>query len=759
MDNRLSLSITGMTCSACVASVERVLSTVDHVGEVSVNLPLEKAVITLDVPLSDHHRERCIDAVLRAGYGATDLVPALRVRQQNEEEVRRQGRGVALAFTLALPVFALSMLVDDLGRTGELDTRLSLAMLAALPVYLYSGAPFHRGAWRALARKQGNMDVLVHLGTTVAMVWSCLVTLAPLLTFLPAYVGHAEHVFFDGAAFIIAFVLLGNYLEARAKLRATDAVHSLMRLQPKEAWVVVEEGTKATPVESIPRGTLLKVRVGETIPLDGRVEEGTALIDESMMTGESFPVRKSQGDEVVAGTIVHDAVLLIRTTSLVGDTMLSKVIELVDEAQYGKAPIQRLVDRIAGVFVPVVVVAAILAATVWWFMADTLAPSSTMSSSEMSVMVLVSTLVIACPCALGLATPTALVVGTGRGARFGMLIKGIEALEQAHATSVVVLDKTGTITAGSPRVSHIELLDSDVEELICLASALEVDATHPIANAIHSSWENIGYKRPLVNNIRTLPGMGLVGELEGDAVAIGTIELLTELVGDLPEELEERVAQRAKRGVTVVLLARGQRVLGWVEIADRIRETSAAAVKRLKQSGIEVIMLTGDREEVAQSVGDAVGISTIIAGVKPDQKAEHIKRLQEGGVVAMIGDGINDAAALALADVGIAMGAGSQIALESADIVLVRNDLADAVAAMELGRATMTRIRTNLAWAFVYNLIGLPLAMGLLFPWTGWLLPPAFAAAAMSLSSVSVVSNSLLLRWWQPSAMLRTGDI
>lgn len=759
MDNRLSLSITGMTCSACVASVERVLSTVDHVGEVSVNLPLEKAVITLDVPLSDHHRERCIDAIQRAGYGATDLVPALRVRQQNEEEVRRQGRGVALAFTLALPVFALSMLVDDLGRTGELDTRLSLAMLAALPVYLYSGAPFHRGAWRALARKQGNMDVLVHLGTTVAMVWSCLVTLAPLLTFLPAYVGHAEHVFFDGAAFIIAFVLLGNYLEARAKLRATDAVHSLMRLQPKEAWVVVEEGTKATPVESIPRGTLLKVRVGETIPLDGRVEEGTALIDESMMTGESFPVRKSQGDEVVAGTIVHDAVLLIRTTSLVGDTMLSKVIELVDEAQYGKAPIQRLVDRIAGVFVPVVVVAAILAATVWWFMADTLAPSSTMSSSEMSVMVLVSTLVIACPCALGLATPTALVVGTGRGARFGMLIKGIEALEQAHATSVVVLDKTGTITAGSPRVSHIELLDSDVEELICLASALEVDATHPIANAIHSSWENIGYKRPLVNNIRTLPGMGLVGKLEGDAVAIGTIELLTELVGDLPEELEERVAQRAKRGVTVVLLARGQRVLGWVEIADRIRETSAAAVKRLKQSGIEVIMLTGDREEVAQSVGDAVGISTIIAGVKPDQKAEHIKRLQEGGVVAMIGDGINDAAALALADVGIAMGAGSQIALESADIVLVRNDLADAVAAMELGRATMTRIRTNLAWAFVYNLIGLPLAMGLLFPWTGWLLPPAFAAAAMSLSSVSVVSNSLLLRWWQPSAMLRTGDI
>ena len=759
MDNRLSLSITGMTCSACVASVERVLSAVEYVGEVSVNLPLEKAIITLEVPLDDDHRQGCIEAILGAGYGATDLIPALRVRQQHEEDVRRQSRGVALAFALALPVFVLSMLVDDLGQTGKLDTRLGLAMFAALPVYLYSGGTFHKGAWRALARKQANMDVLVHLGTTVAMVWSCLVTLAPLLTFLPAYVGNAEHVFFDGAAFIIAFVLLGNYLEARAKLRATDAIHSLMRLQPKEAWVVVEEGTKATPVENIPRGTLLKVRVGETIPLDGLVEEGTALIDESMMTGESFPVRKSQGDEVVAGTIVHDAVLLIRTTSLVGDTMLSKVIELVDEAQNGKAPIQRLVDRIAGIFVPVVVFAAVLAAVLWWFMADTLAPASTMSSSEMSVMVLVSTLVIACPCALGLATPTALVVGTGRGARFGMLIKGIEALEQAHATSVVVLDKTGTITAGSPRVSHIELLDSDVEELICLASALEVDATHPIASAIHTSWENIGYTRPAVKGIRALPGMGLVGELDGEPVAIGNLELLTELVGELPEGLEGRVAQRAKRGVTVVLLLRGQRVLGWVEIADRIRETSAAAVKRLKQSGIEVIMLTGDREEVAQSVGDAVGISTIIAGVKPDQKAEHIRRLQEKGVVAMIGDGINDAAALALADVGIAMGAGSQIALESADIVLVRNDLADAVAAMELGRATMTRIRSNLAWAFVYNLIGLPLAMGMLFPWTGWLLPPAFAAAAMSLSSVSVVSNSLLLRWWQPSAMLRSGEL
>jgi len=651
------------------------------------------------------------------------------------------------------------MWLDDLGSAGPLDARLTLAMLAAWPVYVISGAEFHRQAWASLRRGTANMDVLVHLGTTVAMVWSTLVTLAPVLPSLPAFVGQAQHVFFDGAAFIIAFVLLGNYLEAKAKLKATDAVHSLMRLQPKEAWMVVEEGTVATPIDEIPRGTLLKVRAGETVPLDGVVEDSTAMLDESMMSGESFPVRKRESDTVSAGTTVLDSTLLVRTTALVGDTMLAKVIELVDEAQMGKAPIQRLVDRISAVFVPVVLVAALVAASVWWFMAETLAPNSTMASSEMAVMVLVSTLVIACPCALGLATPTALVVGTGRGASFGLLIKGIEALEQAHATSTVVLDKTGTITAGSPRVSHIELLDSDVQELLCLASALEVESTHPLASAVHTAWENIGYARPAVEDVRTFPGLGLVGKLDGDAVAVGNIELMEERLNTLPKGLEEKVALRARRGTTVVLVAKGPRLLGWLEFSDRIRETSEAAVRRLKQTGIRIVMLTGDREEVAQTVADAVGITEIVAGVKPDEKAERIRALQEDGVVAMIGDGINDAAALTVADVGIAMGAGSEIALESADIVLVRNDLADAVAALDLGRATMTRIRTNLAWAFVYNLIGLPLAMGLLFPWTGWLLPPAFAAAAMSLSSVSVVSNSLVLRWWQPAAVLRSGDI
>ena len=748
-----------MSCAACVASVERVLSGVDGVASVSVNLPLEKAIITLDTPRSDDLRQACITTVEAAGFGASELVPALKARRISEEKVAAQRRKVGLAFALAVPVFVLSMLLDDMGSLGPLDLRLTLAMLAALPVYAFSGADFHRNAWASLRRGTANMDVLVHLGTTVAMLWSSLVTLAPVLTFLPEFVGMADHVFFDGAAFIIAFVLLGNYLEARAKLKATDAVHGLMRLQPKEAWVVVDEGTVATPVDEVPRDTLLKVRAGETVPLDGVVEEGDATLDESMMSGESFPVRKTPGDTVTAGTVVLDSTLLVRTTALVGDTMLAKVIRLVDEAQMGKAPIQRLVDRISAVFVPVVVVAAVLAAAVWWFMADSLAPNSSMTPVEMAVMVLVSTLVIACPCALGLATPTALVVGTGRGARYGLLIKGIEALEQAHATTTVVLDKTGTITSGSPRVSHIELLDSDVEELLCLASSLEVESSHPIAGAVHAAWENLGYARPDVKDVRTFPGLGLVGSLDGEAVAVGNLELMDELLGDLPDDVEQKIAVRARRGTTVVLVAKGQRLLGWLEFSDRIRETSEAAIRRLKQAGIKVVMLTGDREEVAQTVAETVGITEVVAGVKPDEKAEHVRRLQEDGVVAMIGDGINDAAALTVANVGIAMGAGSEIALESADMVLVRNDLADAVAALELGRATMARIRTNLGWAFVYNLIGLPLAMGVLFPWTGWLLPPAFAAAAMSLSSVSVVGNSLILRGWKPAASLRSGEI
>ena len=366
-------------------------------------------------------------------------------------------------------------------------------------------------------------------------------------------------------------------------------------------------------------------------------------------------------------------------------------------------------------------------------------------------MVLVSTLVIACPCALGLATPTALVIGTGVGARYGLLIKGIEALEKSHKIDTMVVDKTGTITSGKPRVSHIELLDTEVKEILSIAAALESESTHPLSQAIQTSWSNVTSDKPTISDIQTVAGCGLLGDMQGELVAIGNVSMMQDVGIEIDDQLSKKLASAAAKGVTIVLVSVGTRLLGWIEARDRVRSTSAMAVKKAKQMGMEVIMLTGDRLEAAQSIANTVAIDQVIAGVKPAEKADHIKRLQsQGKTVAMIGDGINDAAALTVADVGLAMGAGSQIALESADIVLIRDDLIDAVSALQLGKATMSRIRTNLFWAFGYNVIGIPLAMGLLLPWTGWLLPPAFAAAAMSMSSVSVVSNSLLLKWWKP---------
>lgn len=753
--NSITLRVGGMTCGACVASVENVVSKVEGVAQVSVNLPLEKAtIVAKDSSQLDDLKSATIAAIERGGFTASDLVPALQVRDDAIEDARLQGKKVIVAFALTIPIFILTMLSPDLGKIGEIDKRLLLAMISILPVYLWSGWEFHSGAWKALRKGSANMDVLVHLGTTVAVIWSGAVTIAPMINSAPNLLLQAEHVFFDGAAFIITFVLLGNYIEARAKLRATDAIHSLMRLQPKQARVISDEKlghTEVVDVDQISKGTLIKILAGETIPLDGELIECKASIDESMMSGEPYPVRKGSGDIANAGTIVLDGTIILRVTALSTDTMLANVIQLVEDAQMGKAPIQRLVDRIAAVFVPVVTVLAIVATLYWWQFGDSTAAQFSMTSAELAVMVLVSTLVIACPCALGLATPTALVIGTGVGARYGLLIKGIEALEKSHKIDTMVVDKTGTITSGKPRVSHIELLDTEVKEILSIAAALESESTHPLSQAIQTSWSNVTSDKPTISDIQTVAGCGLLGDMQGELVAIGNVSMMQDVGIEINDQLSKKLASAAAKGVTIVLVSVGTRLLGWIEARDRVRSTSAMAVKKAKQMGMEVIMLTGDRLEAAQSIANTVAIDQVIAGVKPAEKADHIKRLQsQGKTVAMIGDGINDAAALTVADVGLAMGAGSQIALESADIVLIRDDLIDAVSALQLGKATMSRIRTNLLWAFGYNVIGIPLAMGLLLPWTGWLLPPAFAAAAMSMSSVSVVSNSLLLKWWKP---------
>lgn len=751
-----TLDIIGMSCGACVTSVEKVTRNVDAVKEVSVNLAFNKAQIHVNENSNlKAVQNDVVSAIERAGYEVHLRKSKPVLIDDAKKRLREQRNKVSLALLLALPTLYFSMFADDMGNTAGLNTRLLLAMMATIPVYFWSGWEFHSRAWKSLRRGSANMDVLIHLGTTVAFLWSALLTLAPKISILPALFSTSTHVFFDGIVFIIAFVLLGNWMEATAKLKATDAIHSLMQLQPKQARLVVDEELKHTEmrdVEAIPVDSLIKVLVGETIPLDGMLFECKASIDESTMTGEPYPVRKADGDEVVAGTIVLDGSIFIRTTRFVDDTLLSNIVNLVEEAQMGKAPIQRLVDRIAAIFVPVVVVLALLAALFWLYFPNSGAYNPMDTSAELAIMVLVSTLVIACPCALGLATPTALIVGTGVGARYGILIKGIEALEHAHSTDTLVVDKTGTLTSGKPRVSHIELLDCEVKEILSLAAALEEESNHPLASAILTSWSNVTSERPDVKGIQTMPGLGMVGDLEGSVVAIGNVELMEDIGVEITEETFEKMAKAASKGVTIVLVSMGLRLLGWIEAKDRIRDTSKLAVQRAKQMGYNVIMLTGDREDAAQTVAKEIGIETVIAGVKPDQKAHQIAELQrQGFTVAMVGDGINDAAALSMADVGLAMGAGSDIAIDAADFVLLRNDLIDAVASLSLGRSTMKRIRTNLGWAFLYNSVGIPLAMGILLPVTGFLLPPAFAAAAMALSSVSVVGNSLLLRWWQPN--------
>lgn len=750
MSTESTYRIEGMTCASCVASVNSIISKVDNVDFVRVNLALEKAVVRWKEGFNKDD-DAIEQAVNKGGFIASSMLSPQQIRQQRVLAVQQQGWKASIALLLAIPTMLVSMFISDLGSTNGMNSNWLIAFLLSLPVYLYLGQQFHVGAWKAIRRGRANMDVLVHLGTTTAFVWSTLVMFEPVLPFLPELFANTSHVYFDGAALIIAFILLGNYLEGRAKLQATNAVFSLMNLQPKTANVVDENGdSTTTPVEDIEPGTSILVKTGQTIPLDGKVIDGSALVDMSMMTGETYPVRARIGDEVLGGTILVDAPLTISTTQPHHQTVLSNVIQLVDEAQMGKAPIQRYVDRIAAVFVPIVIVCALISVLYWSLLGDGF---GSRSNGDIAVLALVSTLVIACPCALGLATPTALMVGTGIGARYGLLIKGIEALEQSHATTTLIVDKTGTLTTGKPKVSHIEFIDGEVREILSIAASLEHGSTHPLAGAITTAWSNVTSERPELTDIEHRGGMGISGLLDGDVVAIGNEPLMEECNVDLTS-YHEQIRAAAAKGSTISFVSKGQVLLGWIEVTDRLRSTTKGALRHARRNQLDVIMLTGDRVEAAEQIAKECGITEVIANVRPDEKAAYITSLKEQGKhVAMVGDGINDAAALAVADVGIAMGAGSDIALESADIVLLRNDLMDAMSALELGRVTVKKIRTNLWWAFIYNIVGIPLAMGLLLPWTGWLLPPAYAAAAMSLSSVSVVMNSLTLKWWRPKQL------
>jgi len=734
MDNTLDNSqarvvefaIGGMTCAACSARLEKVLNRLPGV-EARVNLASERARVRL---LDARGEEAVIAATAKAGFTA-------RVADKGTREAEKAAKAAAyrfeirrfwIAVALTLPLVGQMAFMFGAHDHAELPRWLQLAL--ATPVQFWIGWRFYTGAWKALRGGGANMDVLVALGTSMAWGFSAIVTA----------LGLDQHVYFEAGAAVITLVLLGKLLEARAKARTSEAIEALIRLQPRTARIERDGQLLEVPVETLMPGDIFIVRPGEAVPVDGEVVEGASSLNESMLTGESMPIGKTSGDKVFAATANGEGMLRCRATGVGEHTLLAGIIRLVGEAQGSKAPVQRLADRISAVFVPVVCGIALATFAGWWLHGGVFAEALVNA---------VAVLVIACPCALGLATPTAIMVGTGQGARAGILVKNAEALEKAERISVLALDKTGTLTLGEPRVTDLVARAAEAGEILRLAAALEQGSEHPLARAIldraaapgQSEAEGIparpaGAKLPPVEGFAARLGRGVEGRVEGRVLRLGS----PEWIGADDEEITRLQGE----GKTVVALAEGERVLGLLAIADPLRPTSRAAVARLKARGLRLVMLTGDNPVTAAAIAREAGIDEFRAGVLPGDKAAAVIDLKAGGQrVAMVGDGINDAPALAAADVSFAIGAGSDAAIEAADLTLVRNDLAGVLDAIELSAATLGKIRQNLFFAFIYNVLGIPLAaLGLL--------NPVIAGGAMALSSVSVVSNSLLLRRWRP---------
>ncbi|MDM7999644.1 MAG: heavy metal translocating P-type ATPase [Dehalococcoidia bacterium] len=717
--------VTGMTCATCVQNIETALNALDGVISATVNLASEKAYVRYNPEAVSVSALR--KAIADAGYKATLAADGAvdTDRQARDRERRRLVVLLIFSFSLAVPVFVLSM-VMPFGSSA--DNWLLLGLTT--PVQFLVGWQFYVGTYKALRNRRANMDVLIAMGTTAAYLYSLLVTVMP---------GTFEgDVYFDTAALIISIVLLGRYLEARAKGRASEAIKKLMGLRPRTASVIVDGTERQVSVEDVEVGQTVVVRPGEKIPVDGVILEGAAAVDESMLTGESMPVDKKAGDTVVGATINKDGLLKFRATKVGKDTVLAQIIRLVEQAQGSKAPIQRLADSVAAVFVPVVVTIAMVTFVAWFAVIG----KPFVFALEASI----SVLVIACPCALGLATPTAIMVGTGKGAQNGILIKSAAALERAYRLGTIVFDKTGTLTEGKPAVTDVLSLDgSSQAEILRLAAGAEKGSEHPVGRAIVAAAEGGERAVPDPETFQALSGRGVLATVEGKEVLVGNRAFMAERQVTAVAA-EQHLGNFENQGKTVMLVAVEGKLAGLIAVSDTLRDNAAESVRRLQDMGLETVMITGDNLRTAEAIAAQAGIRKVLAQVLPEDKAREIQALQQNGkLVGMVGDGINDAPALAQADIGIALGSGTDVAMESGDIVLVRNDLRDVPEALRLSRYTISKVKQNLFWAFAYNTLGIPIAAGILYPWTGTLLNPIIAAAAMAFSSVSVVTNSLLM--------------
>ncbi len=712
------IHVTGMTCASCVGRVEKALSSLDGTEEVQVNLATE--IATVSAPAGAIGPSQLVSAIEAAGYGAeiktSDAARETALAEEAESRVRREMWSVVAAAALSTPL-VLQMIGMMLGLGWHLPAWGEL--LLATPVQFVLGRRFYVAAFKALKAGSGNMDLLVALGTSAAYGFSIY------------QMSIGGPLYFEAAAVIITLVLLGKWLETRAKRSTTDAIRALVSLRPETATVLREGREMEIAIDAVVNGDIVVVKPGERIAVDGVVVTGQSAVDEALLTGESLPVAKAPDDTVIGGAINGTGSLQIRATAVGAASTLARIIKLVEGAQASKAPVQKLVDRVSAVFVPAVIAAAVVTLAAWWLLTGDFAQA---------LIAAVSVLVIACPCALGLATPTAIMVGTGAAARAGILIKDALALELAHRADVIVLDKTGTLTEGHPAVTEI-VADNEIDLLALTASAQRA-SEHPLARAVLEAAAEKGLELLTVEDFQSVTGKGLTARVDGRKIIIGNRLMMTDSGVDLAG-FDGQATELESSGRTVMWTARDDTLLGLIAVADPVKETAPAAIERLRAAGVRTVMMTGDNARTAAVVAEAVGVDQVIAEVLPQDKAAEVERLKgEGHVVAMVGDGINDAPALAAADIGIAMGTGTDVAMQTAGITLMRGDPMLLADAMAVSHTTYNKIRQNLFWAFIYNVIGIPLAA------LGFL-SPLIAGAAMAFSSVSVVSNSLLLRRWR----------